>query len=214
MALFREFFRELGDDPFWPTGKWWKRLGDLLDYDRARMVPGQGDEIQLGDGRFFNFRGGAQIAAQGGPFVLVSLDGSGNLLLGPGTVNGLVPSNPFSPISCPGNLTFVSLRCQTDSFQVNTAAWNAGTTPPTPPLAIKGAPPTQFDVLIGIVKQITNGTTTSYQWFRIWPVNFNVVAIPQPWIGTDRDDPEPGQTPQETWYTWSVVAGVINPPGL
>ena len=214
MGLFRDFFGSLPDGYFWPKGKWWKDLGTLLDEDRARLVPGQGNsEIQTGDGRFLSI-GRSGSASEGGPFTLVSLDTSGNLTLGPGTVNGLVPSNPFNSISCPGTLTYVSLLCQTDSNQVNQVAWQTGATPPAPPLALKGAAPTTFSVLIGIVKRVTSGTTTSYQWWRIWPLDFNVVAIPQPWISTDRTDPQPGQTPQETWYSWSIVAGVVNPPGL
>jgi hypothetical protein len=139
-----------------------------------------------------------------GPFAKKTLTSTGQLTLTPGTVNGLVPSNPFDPIDCSGStVTHVKLHCTTSSYQVNGAAWMANGTPATPPPAIKGAPPSTFDVTIGLVLKVSS---TIYQYFPVWPIGFDVVATPIQWILTDRDMPEPGQSSHDIWYSWRCDA--------
>lgn len=141
-------------------------------------------------------------AATGGPFSLISLSSSGELILSPGTVNQLLINDPFSALSCSGSLTYIKIHCTTSSYQVNDATLEASSTPATPAPALKGAPPLEFDVTIGIVA--SDGT--SFTYYPTWPKGFNVIAKPQVWLATDRDSPDPGQTFQETWYSWDIAA--------
>lgn len=144
-----------------------------------------------------------------GPFDFVSIDGSGNLTIFPGTVNQLIVDNPTTPVAVgSGALTYVTINCNTDGSQVTSAAYGTSTSPPAPPVAVKGGLPSSFVVTLGFVVT-SGGTSTLYQ---TWPQGCNVAAIPQAWILTDREDPEPGQTLQEQWYTWNIIAAINAPP--
>lgn len=145
-------------------------------------------------------------AGNQGAFSLISLDGNGNLILSPGTVNQLMMNDPFVPVTCSVGLTYINLHCATSSYQVNNVTLQASGSPAVPAPALKGAPPLSFDVSIGIVKGTSSALGNSFKYYPVWPVGFNVSAIPKPWIQTDRSSPSPGQTFQETWYSWDAVA--------
>ncbi len=147
---------------------------------------------------------GAQI--DNGPFDFISLTGAGLLSIYPGTINQLLPSNPLNTIDCSGGATtYIKLHCETDSNQVNSAAYMADSTAPVPPVASKGAPPTSFDVLLGFITKTTVGPNTTYTRYKVWPHAMNIVATPVVWIMTDRSSPAPNQTLQETWYSWDIA---------
>lgn len=138
-----------------------------------------------------------------GPFDLISLGTDGKLYLHPGTVNQLIPDNPFDAIDCSGNdTTYVSLRCRTEGQQINQAEYQTQSTPFKPPAAVKGAAPSEFDVTLYIVVR----TGTTYTAYKTWPKHSNINATPTPWITTDRDNPQPGQLLTEQWWTWQAVA--------
>lgn len=142
-----------------------------------------------------------------GPFDLIRLTADGLLYLQPGTVNQLIPSSPLDPIGCSGNvITYVSLRCGTDGNQVNTASYFTQAMPFTPPAAVKGGPPAQFDVTLGFV--VNQGGT--FKYWPVWPASSNINASPVAWTQTDRQDTQPGQTLTEQWWSWQAVAAVLN----
>ena len=147
-------------------------------------------------------------SANPGPFDFVSIDGSGNLTIFPGTVNQLIIDNPTTPVAVGGGaLTYVVINCNTDGSQVTSAAYGATSSPPAPPVAVKGGLPSSFVVTLGFV--VTSGGAGTL--FKTWPHGCNVAAVPQAWILTDRASPAPGQTLQEQWYTWNIVAAINAP---
>lgn len=77
MGLFTEFFRDLPDGAFWPDGKFFKRLGQLLDRDRFRLES-DSDEIQTDNGRFGIAGGGDGGAVKLLPFQIVPSDEHNN----------------------------------------------------------------------------------------------------------------------------------------
>ena len=168
----------------------------------------QVNDIPGGGGRSINATvstGSVSRALGIGPFHFISLDSLGMLRLAPGTVNQLIPDNPLDPIDCSAaGITHVKLACGTASNQVNQAVWVADGTPAVPPLAIKGSPPTDFEVEIAMVENLGGG---QFVFYRVWPNGYNVVASPVEWILTDRSMPTPSQTLTEIWYSWDIHAG-------
>ena len=82
LADLQKLASELPDGPFWPSGKWFKRLLDSLIRDRACLIPGDGAEIPSDSGRFFDVVAGGGNNAGAVPFQVINAstsNGSGGV---------------------------------------------------------------------------------------------------------------------------------------
>ena len=82
--MFTEIFSSLPDGAFWPSGKFFKALGAALDGDRARLMPGSGNEIPSDSGRWFATRGSGTSGTATFPYQIIScgVNGSNQPLIG------------------------------------------------------------------------------------------------------------------------------------
>jgi hypothetical protein len=121
--------------------------------------------------------------------------GTGNFTLICGTVNQFLPTNFISSLPYSGN-TYVKLEVTASSGRVTGLTIVADSSPTSAPQVNQGGPPTNFEILVGV---IINGV-----FFKTCQ-SLNFLAVPQESFRADRDPVVLGLFPQVIYYTWSVT---------
>lgn len=119
-----------------------------------------------------------------------------DLILWPGTVNQLVPSSMFTPITYdPTTTRYVKLRVSTDGYKPTSTSIvsEAGVTSAISEAA--DTAPTSLDILVGVIV-----TGTLYQ---VWQSG-NVILTPSLVLTVGKAVPVPGTSPYTYYYTWGV----------
>ena len=132
-------------------------------------------------------------------------DGSGNYQANfyAGTVGGIVPSNMFTPVALTQNqVNYLYLACTASGGIITAATITASTTYPTIAASTSGAPPTSFNIPIGIF-DLTGSA----------PVLHNIVGFGNIWVQpyvsllTTAVSPTVLSAPFTVTYNWEWGAG-------
>lgn len=137
------------------------------------------------------------------PFdITVSPNGSNfDVSLRPGTVNQMIPSNLFTPITVSGVASsFVKLHCTTNGTGVTGVTVTADATPSSPIIPTPSVGSTTFDILIGVI--LPGGTSIKTLGYCA-----SIRAtLSQVFTQDKSDPPAPGISPYIRWYTWITEA--------
>jgi hypothetical protein len=129
-------------------------------------------------------------------------DGTYNVTLNIGVLNGFLASNIFNTINLAiASLKYVILSCVADAGAVTSYAWDVidpGSFP-SPVEATGDAPPGSFTVLIGVILFTSAPVINQI-------VTTNLVATPAIWTVGQRSAPLPYGLAYENFYCWVVTS--------
>jgi hypothetical protein len=126
----------------------------------------------------------------------LSIDGSGNGVFLPGTINGLTPPLTLSSIPTSGT-RYIVLNTTWANAAISGATWSIETTPPPGSAVTQGAPPTSLAILTHVV---VNGVPT-----RVIRCG-NILVTPFEAFRTDKTPPlVAGERPWISWYGFQVA---------
>ena len=134
-------------------------------------------------------------------YVSGTWDGTYDVTLWPGNVNGTVPTNMFSVINQAITSTqYVVLTCSSDGYVITSSSWSLTDTPPTQPESVADMPPSTFYVVLGVI--FYNSDTTAITIYQI--IYNNISAWPVEWTRTSRPDPGPFGLAYMIYYNWQL----------
>jgi hypothetical protein len=126
----------------------------------------------------------------------LSIDGSGNGVFLPGTINGLAPPLTLSSIPTSGT-RYIVLNTTWANAAISGATWSIETTPPPGSAVTQGAPPTSLAILTHVV---VDGVPT-----RVIRCG-NILVTPFEAFRTDKTPPlVAGERPWISWYGFQVA---------
>ena len=118
--------------------------------------------------------------------------------INPGTINGLIPNNWANTFSIANNVVgYEILSVSVANNKIASAAISIANAAPVGIPVTKGAPPTAFDYLLGV---ISNGV-----WYRVIG-NSSLTAIGQDEFHVSQTSPAPGTLPYDIYYSWLISA--------
>lgn len=121
-----------------------------------------------------------------------------------GTINGVVPANWSQKHQMPqlteGQFKYITLTVTTQSGGVTGSTISLEDTPVTEERIAKSVPPTQFEVVLGVLYTGGFFMNVNYNLQALATVAFQELRIP---VG-------PGESPKDNWYVWQVGAMSVN----
>lgn len=120
------------------------------------------------------------------------------LELHPGSINGTIPTNMFSTfeITDPEATNYVILSVSTNSSGISSMNLSTTGSMPDPIPIAENAPPSNFVILICVVR---GGEALPVR-------NTNLTAAPAVAFTTDKESFELGENPNVYYYTWTLLA--------
>lgn len=124
-----------------------------------------------------------------------------DVVVNPGTVNGLLTSNILSKITQPITSTmYVNLTCTSDGFAITESTISVDSDPPDYVEAEEGAPPSSLKILLGMLYIPSPGASP-----KVYQVVYNsLIVVPSIWIQITDEDPVPFGNPFTNYYIWNV----------
>lgn len=133
-----------------------------------------------------------------------TLDGD-NVVVQPGTINQLLPSNMFSTLTMGvGNPYYLLLNAGSDGKSVTSATLSLATSLSAPLLpTTSGSAPTAFKVLLAVI----TGTTPNWTLYQIGLGN--ITALPKQVLLIPKGSVTPGTEPFDRWWTWAIIQKAV-----
>jgi hypothetical protein len=191
------------------TADFYNRLVEFMRTGQKITISGRGYASRSKDGvtialpRIVGGSGSTAVNPPWFPFTTQDVHGNYQANFYAGTVGGIVPSNMFSPVSLTQGVTnYLYLACTASGGIITGATITASTSAPTIAASTSGAPPTSFNVPIGIFN--LSGAA---------PVLNNVVGFGNIWVQpyvsllTTAATPTVLTSPFTVTYNWAWGAG-------
>lgn len=130
-------------------------------------------------------------------------DGTTDITLWPGVLNGVVASNYSAVINQAISSTqYVFLTCTTDGYTTTSYSWSVSGTPNAPTAATADLAPTSFTYLIGVI--LWNSSNSTFGVFQV--VFTNLSAVPVISLTVSRTGTMPFESPNQYYWSWLVNA--------
>ena len=129
--------------------------------------------------------------------IRVAFDDGNNpyVVLKPGTLNNMIPTNMFNQFSISSGTTwYVILHAETDGYRPTTCEIRVDTSPGAPSDVQLNLAPNNFDVNLGVIVNLT----------RFQLVDGLLFATPDVAIYTLTESPAPGRPLYDNNYTWFI----------
>lgn len=124
-------------------------------------------------------------------------DGTYNVTIYPGTVNGLLPTNVFSTITGIGTGTYyAAITATTDGKTITSSVWGLSASPPTAQTPTVWTAPTTFVYLFGVLVSGQPYRTIAPGSLQFEPIN--IMKIP-------KVSPGANVIPWDNYYEWGIA---------